>query len=399
MTNPATNLTEKLDEVQAQLVTQHNAMMARLQFTNDLLGQMLVALGGAPPAETTTLGDVLTAVQNADTFSRSQRLSILTAIQEADAFSREQIDDLYSMTDNRLQNIYRAVIANDPCACDENAPDILPPALETLAPVSLPIHCQRVQAFLDMLGRAIDDYIVLQAGSVTVDVHYVSSLYASRVIIGAGVPLSVYDAQIIAQRVSNDDFDLTIVRDAFNANKDVFNTVLYNAANASAGNEGVINIIDTLDGVSTIAVLLALFTPEAINRLFDQNITMNVTGYSDTACTPVVICETYSSVLYNASNGTSAHGITFPTATTGVQITFDVPVVLVDPNISGYSITPTRTCTIYNITAGTFMEVQDFGVTTVFTYTDGDEILIVSGGPNSTNRAVAFSIELCTPGT
>lgn len=77
-----TNLTSKFDALQQQLTTQQTAFMARLQYTNDLLGQILVALGQPVQAETTTLTDVATILMaiHADTTSVDTRLLTLADI-------------------------------------------------------------------------------------------------------------------------------------------------------------------------------------------------------------------------------------------------------------------------------------------------------------------------------
>lgn len=67
-----TTLTQKFEAFQQQSATQHTELMARLEYTNSLLGQLILAQTGTPPpTQTITLADVVAAIENVHTDTTS----------------------------------------------------------------------------------------------------------------------------------------------------------------------------------------------------------------------------------------------------------------------------------------------------------------------------------------
>lgn len=142
-----TNLTQKLDEVQTQLAQQHQELMSKLTDMITVQSANNQAITDLR-AQLSTMQTVLHGAQ----IGHNQHFETVEDI--LNEISDVNLRSFATNMDARLFALYKAVVANDPCKCNNNNP--LFPVDPAIAGVQADeTHCIRVQALVDRLFGAL----------------------------------------------------------------------------------------------------------------------------------------------------------------------------------------------------------------------------------------------------
>lgn len=348
---PGTNLQQKFDELGAQITVQHNEIMARTQFTNDVLGQILLTLQLSAQAQETLLTSIKDAVTLADLHAQdyyADNNALLTNL-----INLVSSNNTASMTflASALGRIYQAIRANDPCACndDPDAPPLLPPDPDPTISTADAEHCRRAQAMLDMLGKALQMYETLSVQRTPTNWQQVNTYYKQFVSIGGPVSLSVSNAQIISDRVNDTSFNLLGVTNKFNSMKGALRDAIYSASSAAAVGSLIVDILSASLDSDFVGITLSLFDTSVLNRIYNDTYAMNTAGYSGSLCTggieafPPQNCVNLPATFEPEDNRWIIHWPEDWPANTAVNRN------ILDANLGGYTLTPLGTEALYYV--------------------------------------------------
>lgn len=317
-----------LDEIKAQLSTQHDAIVAKLD-------AIATAIGAPPPSGTITLADISTLIQGTNTRLDTLITAIgtlnttATTIANASSLTSGRVLPLTDMatnlitllsaiqdfatryegasgTEQLLENVQfgirdlRTTMIANSCCLPSGIPALDPPIDTTPFPTSeQQLKCKRAQRFIDwfentLLDTVVNTYSTLGVMSV--------AIIAALLVEAAATLLPAFEAvsaisggsiSAIAAGLSNiQGATIGQLKSQFGNQglKNELRQAIYNADSASEARDAWMEVISSHTEIfSPIrAIWNALSIPVWFNQLFDPNSNINVEGYDGTICAGVI---------------------------------------------------------------------------------------------------------------